>query len=163
MTSHTHLFKDDKGRWRTQSLFLENNYGGDAMYTLKDSDYEYKGTVYKSLKQLFINEEDTVEYEFANKYLGGWQHWKRICANKLYTALVDEWREELELKLRAKGVKRLIDRAINGDSYQAEKYLADRGFLGRKAGAPSKLEKEKGVKQTAHIADEYASDLARLQ
>jgi hypothetical protein len=74
--------KDKMGRPMTQALFLEIGYETDkAVYTLKDDDHTHNGVVYPSLKRLYLEMEDVVEYDFANTYLLGWSHWKRMNEN----------------------------------------------------------------------------------
>lgn len=149
------------GRPLTQSLFLELGYGADAIYTLKEQDYEYNGKNYPSIKQLYLNSEDPTEYEFASSYFLGWRHWQRLCENKNIRKHIDEWRDELEVKLRARGVKAVMLAASTGN-YQAAKWLADRGWDTRGAGRPSKLEVDKERKIQADIADEFQGDVVRL-
>lgn len=155
---------DSQGKPLTQGLFLEINYDENyAVYTLKEKDHEYNGKVYKSLKRLYIECEDPTEYIFATKYLLGWQHWKRICRNKLLLTHIQEWREELEIKLRAQGVRAMIDMsASESGSFQAAKYLADKGWDKREAGRPSKSELERRAKIEAVVSNEYSGDIARL-
>lgn len=152
---------DSTGRPITQSLLLELQYSPLAVYTIKDVDYEYNGKLYPSLKRLYLEEEDPTEYLFATKYLLGIKHWLRICDNKLFTPHVEEWRFELELKLRAKGVKGLIESAAKG-SQTSLKWLSDRGWSDRPAGRPSKDEIEREKKIQMNIASEYDEDLKRL-
>lgn len=154
-------FLDTGGRYLTQSLFLENNYTDFAIYTLKDYDHTYEGKVYPSLKKLYMELEDVTEYDFADTYLAGWNHWQRICANKLMSEHVAEWRAELELKLRARAAKKMMELADQGQ-YQAVKWLADRGWDTRAAGRPSKLEKESHVSSATKMAKEYDNDVIRL-
>lgn len=152
---------DSTGRPMTQSLFLEAQYSPYAIYTLKDEDHEYNGKLYPSIKKLYLQEEDPTEYQFATKYLLGIKHWYRIYENKLIQPHIDEWRFELELKLRSKGVKQLIN-AANKGSQSAARFLVDRGWSERAAGRPSKeeLEREKSIRLA--ISNEYADDIARL-
>lgn len=152
---------DSSGRPMTQSLFLEAQYSPFSVYTLKDVDYEYNGKMYPSIKKLYLETADPTEYEFATKYLLGIKHWYRIYENKLMQGHIDEWRFELELKLRSQGVKTLIS-AANKGSQSASKWLADRGWSDRPAGRPSKSEIEKEKKIQMHITDEYADDFKRL-
>lgn len=157
------LLVDKMGRPLTQSLFLEINYDAEvAIYTLKDYDHEYEGKVYPSLKKLFIQMEDLVEYEFANTYLLGWNHWLRICNNKLFKKHVEEWREELELKIRSQAVADIINMTAEEKSFQAAKWLADKGWDKRRAGRPSKEEVEKEKEVQASLHDEYGADIRRL-
>ena len=152
---------DTSGRPMTQSLFLENQYSPFAIYTLKDDDYEYNGKMYPSIKKLYLETLDPTEYTFATTYLLGIKHWYRICQNKLMKDHVDEWRFELELKLRSQGVKQLIMSA-KGGSQSASKWLADKGWSDRPAGRPSKEEIEREKKLQMNLHDEFADDAKRL-
>lgn len=155
--------KDSGGRPVTQSLFLENGYRTDlAVYTLKDEDHEYQGVVYPSLKKLFLAFEDPTEYEFANTYLLGWSHWKRLNDNKLMTGHFELWREELELRLRAQGIRAAIDQAADDKGFQAAKWLADSGWRKNAVGRPSKTEKLKEERMQARLDDEFKGDIARM-
>lgn len=154
-------FLDSQGRPITQSLFLENGYTSAAIYTLKDVDYEYKGKLYPSLKKLYLLEEDPTEYIFATKYLLGWKHWQRLYENKLLTKHIDEWRFELEMKLRSRAVQELMAQARKGNA-GASKWLADRGWAQRGAGRPSKTEIEREKKIQTNVLEEYSQDVLRL-
>lgn len=154
---------DTMGRPLTQSLFLEIGYSEYAVYTLKEFDYEYKGAVYPSLKKLYLKEEDPTEYVFAEKHLLGWQHWKRLCENKLVRKHVDEWREELELKIRSQAIRDMMNLcASENGNFSAAKFLADRGWEKRAAGRPSKAEKERQDRIEDRIQEEFAADVARM-
>ena len=155
------LLVDGHGKPLTQSLFLEIGYTDFAVYTLKDFDYEYNGKVYHSLKRLYIECEDPTEYEFANLHLLGWRHWLRLCENKQVAKHIDEWRAELEYKLRSKAVKMMLTSA-HGGNYQAAKWFADRGWSNKGAGRPSKADVEHEKKVQAALADEYSDDVVRL-
>lgn len=156
--------KDTSGRPLTQGLFLEVNYDEKyAVYTLKDEDYEYKGVVYPSLKKLFLESEDPTEYAFATKHLLGWQHWKRLCENKLLAKHIDEWKEELELKLRSQAIRDMQNLcASENGNFGAAKFLADRGWDKKAVGRPSKSEVERHLAVEKRIDDEFSSDVARL-
>lgn len=153
---------DSKGRFLTQSLFLEIGYNEDALFTLKDIDHFHNDKTYISLKSRYLELEDPTEYEFASQYLAGWRHWQKICENKLLKAHIQEWRAELEYKLRAQAVKSLIGQARTGN-FQASKWLADRGWETRAAGRPSKEEIEREVKFQAKAEDEFTADIIRLK
>lgn len=156
-------FKDSQGKWLTQSLFLEFKWNEDALYTLGDSDKEYKGRILPSIKRLYIELGDVTEYEFANEHFGGWNHWKKLRGNKAIAKHIDEAKDELELKLMATGVKQIIEHAKGDKGYQAAKWLADRGWDTRKAGRPSKDEVEGELKKQAQDADEYSADVLRFK
>lgn len=155
--------KDDSGRYLTQSLFLEKGYNDAAIFTFKDEDHTWKGKVYISLKKRYLEHEDPIEYDFATTYLYGWEHWKRIKANKMLAEEVNIWTEELELKLRSQAVKDLIDLGVEDKSFQAIKWLADRGWEKRGAGRPSKQDKLKETRMQGKIEDEFRGDVIRMQ
>src|SRR3546814_3940606 len=66
------------------------------------------------------------EYEFANKHLANWNHWKRLLANVIIRRYIDEWREELELKMKAKAVREMqaLVNSENGN-FKAAKYRSE--------------------------------------
>lgn len=154
---------DEMGRYITQSLFLEINYTDLAVYTLKDEHYEYNGKLYPSIKRLYLECEDPTEYEFANTYLCGWKHWQRLLDNKAIRKHIEEWREELEYKLRAKGIKRIVAEVNGANGMQASKWLADRGWSTRSAGRPSKAEIEREKEFASRVQDEFTADIVRLK
>ena len=154
--------RDTSGRPLTQSLFLELGYSDYSVYTLKDEDHTHKGTTYTSLKRLYLECSDPTEYTFAKQHLLGWKHWERLCANKIIKKHIDEWREELEVKLRSEGVLKTIEQARGGHSFQATKWLADRGWDKRAAGRPSKEEVERETRIQSKISDEFNDDVVRL-
>ncbi len=156
-------YKDDNGRYIVQGLFLEDRYNTDlSVFTLDGEDKLYKGKLYPSLKKLYLDHGDPKEYSFARKYLFDWGHWKRICGNAILKKHVEQWREELELSLVSEGVAALIDSALNEKSYQAAKYLADRGWDKGERGRPSKEEVEGELKRRADADSEFNEDFQLL-
>lgn len=154
---------DSMRRPLTQSLFLEIGYSDDAIYSLKEDDCEYNGKEYKSIKKLYLETADPTEYEFANKYFLNWSHWLRICNNKILAKYVAEWRDELEVKLRSAAYAQVYTQATQGGSYQAAKWLADRGWDIRKAGRPTKEEIEGEKAKQAKIDDIWQADIIRMK
>lgn len=157
-------YKDEKGRYIVQGLFLEVQYNTDlAVFTLDGVDKTYKGVVYPSLKRLYLECADPKEYTFANKYLFDWDHWQRVCRNSMLRAHVDKWREELELSLVSEGVSALIDLALNEKSYQAAKYLAERGWDKKARGRPSQDEVAEEIKKRADMEASFDDDFQLLK
>lgn len=158
-------FLDDIGRPLTQSLFLEINYDEKyAVYTLKEFDYEYNGRMYPSLKRLYLETMDPKEYLFATKHLYSWEQWQRICKNKVLAKEIDKWRYELDLKMSSLGVREMVSlmNSENG-SFQAAKYLADKGWDKRGAGRPSKEEIDRHLAVEDAIDKEFSADIKRLE
>lgn len=155
--------KDTMGRPLTQGLFLELNYDTEyAVYTFNDEDKTYKGVLYPSLKKLYLAEEDPTEYEFAKKHLLGWKHWQRMNENKVLREHFDEWREELEISIRAGAIMSIRDMTAEGTNFQAAKWLADRGWDKRGAGRPSKSEIDREKRINSRIGDELEADILRM-
>lgn len=157
------MLVDDRGRYKTLSLFLEIAYDSDAIFTLKDYDHEYNGKTYISLKRLFLEMSDPTEYQFATTHLAGWEHWQKICNNKRLNVEVEKWRVELELKLRAEGVQRILKSARSKGNWLAAKFLAEKGWETRAAGRPSKEDIEREIKIASTIQSEFEEDITRLK
>lgn len=158
---------DSKGSPLTQGLFLETSYGNTefVQYTLKSRDHMYKGRLLPSIKRLYLEMEDITEYNFAYKYFLDWEHWKRIKENKLIAKHMEGWREELEVKVAASGIRAMQEMAIDGDkpNFQAAKFIAERGWEKRSAGRPSKEAVQREARIAAKISDEFDSDIKRLR
>jgi hypothetical protein len=148
----------------TQKLFLEIGYDVDvAIYTLKEYDYEYEGKTYPSIKRLYLEMEDIPEYNFANTYFYSWNHWQRISNNKEIKKFVDEWRNELELKLRSQSIRTILDMTSDERGFQAAKYVAEKGWEKGQVGRPKKDTSEQDAKQEKRLHNEFAQDVARLK
>lgn len=157
-------FKDEKGRYIVQGLFLEDRYNTDlAVFTFDGEDKVYKGRTYPSLKRLYLEYCDPKEYNFAREYLYDWPHWQRLVHNKVVGRHIDEWRKELELHLVSEGVQILVDLAQTDRSYQAAKFLADRGWDKSERGRPTKQAVKEELKKRADDAAEFAEDFELLR
>ena len=164
----TNKFKDVQGRWRIRSLFYEDRLEGyEPLYTLNSEDREVNGVTYQSLRRIYLEEEHIVgcEYDFANKYLGGWKHWELICKSSYYKSVILEWKEELEIKQKAQHIRKMIMQSYSEGtaSFNATKYLLDKGYIEKDGkGRPKKEDVEKQAKIMAKAEAELADDLARL-
>lgn len=165
--NHT-KFKDEMGRYRTQSLFWElrhENY--EAHFTLKDYDIERDGKHYVSLKKLYMAYDHIpgFEYDFALDTLGSWDHWNKLCNDSipLIKDTIKAWRDELDVRLKAQGLKALIQASRDNDpkGVQAAKYLAEKGYQ-VKRGRPSKEEVERELKHSAKSRKDLETDLERI-
>jgi len=164
MTIDKKKFKDEKGRYIVQGLFLEDRYNTDlSVFTFDGQDKKYKGKTYPSLKKLYLEHGDPKEYSFARKYLHDWNHWQRLCKNAVVGRHIEQWRSELSLSLVSEGVMCLIDLAVNEGSYQAAKYLADQGWDKGERGRPSKEEVEGELKKRADADSEFAEEFKLLK
>lgn len=154
-------FKDTLGRYITQGLFLEPQLDPTfAVFTMQGEDRVYKGKTYISLKKLYLEMADPIEYEFATTYLYDWDHWKRMESNAFLMNNISKWREELELKLASEGFRAILDQSE--DNYQASKWLAERGWSKRGAGRPKKELEASERKLQEHLDNEFAGDVVRM-
>lgn len=154
-------FKNNRGAYLTTSMFIDFSYDYSlALYTWKDHDFSNEKGTFPSLKRLYLEMSDITEYEFACTYLDGWQHWKALLNSPACRKHIDEWREELELKLRAAGLRKMIDIAENEDkpSFQAAKYLAEAEWCGKK----TTQQKNKDNRQRTQLKTAFKADFERV-
>lgn len=155
------------GKWRTRSLFDDAQAYTSKLppfYTLKDHDTEYP-----SLKRLYLAEGDLTEYSFANKYLGGWDHWQFLLQSEWFIPHAQKWRTELELKLTSEALVRIREEAeADGrNAFAANKFLVSQG-ISKKAepsrrGRPSKDEIKRAAAEQAFSEQSITEDLKRLE
>jgi hypothetical protein len=104
-------YKNSSGVYLTKALFFETSVDPDkaqVVYTLKQEDHPIG---YPSLRRLYLETEDPTEYKFAQLHLGGWDHWKKFKDTDWFKEFLGEWREELELRLKSKAYKCIMDEA----------------------------------------------------
>jgi hypothetical protein len=145
--------KDNQGRYRTLSLFKE----------YKQEGFKWYWTI-PQLKKIYLeyNHIPHYEYEFANDHFEDWQHWEKVADGGMKFA-VDEWRAELDVKIKSKGINALI-KIASGDgasAIQAAKYLAEKGYA-QKRGRPSKAEVEGEKKRQAGDSELLKRDAERI-
>lgn len=155
-------YTDKQGRYRTRSLFVETigkdqkKAGFTPLYTLKGDPK------YIDLHDLYIQSGDPTEYIFAMKAFDSWQHFKHLESLAWFRYHLQEWREELEVKLRSDGIRALAEASAEGTrGISAAKFLADRGWE-KKRGRPSKDEVEREKRIQAQMQEELHEDAARL-
>lgn len=166
--------KDSMGRYRTQSLFWEFAFLNkerenvlEPLFTLKDYDLVKGEVTYPSLKTIYMTYDHVpgFEYEFALDVFGSWDHWNKLASETIPAIrnTIKEWREELEIKLKAQAIKSLIQTSRIDDvkGFNAAKYLADKGYAPTR-GRPSKEEVEREKKVQAGVSKELEADMERL-
>jgi len=146
------MFKDSINRWVTTGLFKET----------AGPNKEFICMSLKEARKAFMECGDILGVDFADKHLGGFQHWKAINASPVLRPIITEWEEELEVRIRSKQIKR-IDTLAEEGQFQAAKFLADRGWDKRAAGKPSKEEVTRETKVQAKIKDSFSADIARIK
>lgn len=157
-------FRGPVGRRYTVGLFYETceSDKSTVLYTLKDEDH--KG--FPSIKRLYMEEDDLTEYVFANKYFENWAHWKEISESSWFKPYITLWREELDLRTRAKALNRIREEADHGgkNSFQANRYLIEKGYetTSSKRGRPTKADIQAEAKRQAENDRQVSADAERL-
>lgn len=155
---------DSVGRFRTQSLFRETSYqvkDHDPIYTLKEVDPQGK---LPSLWKIYVELNDPTEYEFAKLCFGSWRHFRHLCTLRWFSDYINQYRDELQVKLQCEGIQRLKGHAQEKGGTPAAKYLAEAGWKGTKGkrGRPSTEEILGEKKRLALIDEEVGEDAQRM-
>ena len=135
-------------------------------WTLKEKDHTYQGVTYISMKKVFIEMEDVSEYEFAMSVLGSYPHWEHLTTRDWFKPHLEQWRKELNLKLKARAMKAIIKSATTEEnlSFQAMKYLADNQYIDKdkKRGRPSKEELKAELQKELESSKTFKDDAERI-
>jgi len=127
--------------------------------------------VWKALKEEYLTKMDPTEYLFAteSEILDGgatgdkWKHWEMITKSYYCKKDVLRWREELEAKMKALGIRNAIASAVAEKGFTASKWLAESGWKEKVAGRPTKREKERQARIEANVTDEIDELLDTMQ
>ena len=113
---------------------------------------------------VFIEYEDPTEYKPALELVGSWREWQRIKRDwKGFNGHIEDWKAELEVRLRSKAVDQINKLALDGGNFQASKWMAEVGYEKRSgAGRPSKSEKARAARELAEQAASTKEDKARI-
>jgi len=145
---------------------LPDNRNDLTLYSLKKKDHKVSGSIYRSLHKIYIEMEDPTEYEFAMSVFGDFSVWENLCNLSWFKHHHQQMQKELVLKLKARTIRGMINDLGEGKaSYNAQKYLADAGYLDdrqKKRGRPSKDELDGALKQAAQAKAATEDDAARI-
>ena len=172
------MFKNSQGLWLTRALFVDiATHGREeqlrsvepefAKFTLSTTDVSKFGKTYPSLHRLYVEMEDTTEYLFATKYLGGWTHWKALTECTFFENHLSAMREELSIKLKAKALQALQEVAGNPDDrryVEANKFLLKEALdlPSRPVGRPVTKGKKDAPTEVIREEKRIKEDLKRL-
>ena len=122
----------------------------------------------EALKEAYLAKEDPTEYFFAKEVFNDWDFWKDLRSYKGIAKEVEKWREELEVKLRAKSFIALLEEARDKksrNSYDANKMIVREGWklpeanVGR--GRPSKEDIKRELAKQAALEKEIMENAKR--
>lgn len=162
MSDKRDKYKGFGNKWLTEGLFLETTQGEDeyCLYTLQPWDRKKNGKFYPSLHKLFVEMGDVSEWNFANHYFDGYQHWLLIKSKPWFKEYYAKMVEELNAKIQHMAVEEMMGQVREGKASQATlQYLANKGYIEKAAvGKP----KRKKPEDKAKLYD-IKSDLARIK
>ena len=157
--------------YQTKGLFYETTLPDErpefgTSWTLKEKDLIVGDKTYRSMKRIYLDMEDVTEYDFAMATLNSYKHWERLVESPIIRKHIDQWRKELNLKLKARAMKAIINAATVDEksSFQAMKYLADNEYLDKKTkrGRPSKEEVSAELRRAVEINKTLKDDAERI-
>lgn len=160
-------FKNSSGVYLLRGLFFETTPADktSVVYTLKDRDHEG----YPSLKCLYLAISDFTEYRFATQCLGGLEHWDKLCECTWFQPYVEQWRRELDLKIKSEALARIMIEAERDSQvkFGANKYLLEKGWEPKspsasKRGRPSKAEINEEAQKIVENNGRLIEDMERL-
>lgn len=166
-------FKDNQGRWRTSSLFMETNKDESkypSIFTLGDTDRD--GRI--SMQRLYLAANDPTEYLAAKHIFGSLDCWDNLTRSPFFQPYLASWRKDLHGSIRSRGIRKIEEAAekgsVNGPQLAAAKWLATQEWDGNKlvqgkrsAGRPPKTsDPEMRLKEALDGIKEEEADLARI-
>jgi hypothetical protein len=130
------------------------------------TDEHMKQSEIDLLYERYLNTADPTEYRFAVKHLGSWAKWEALCSKEPIKDLIENWRRELEVKLRSEALQRIMEVASNEgtrDSLQANRYLLEANYGNKdKVGRPSKQAALAEAKKIVQHQNQVAADYKRI-
>ena len=115
-----------QGMYRTSALILETQEDQqkkiDAIYTLRDDNYVWKGKTFFSLRKLFLALDDLTGTKLANECFASYAQLESICQNTKVSGKWNEWHKELEAMQLARALETIIVQSEEGD-VQSSKFL----------------------------------------
>jgi hypothetical protein len=106
-----------------KDLFYEFARSKDSphvCFTIKPDDLHdlEHNQIYPSLHRLFVEFGDPTEYLFACHYFLNYAHWCDVRAHALVAPYLDQWRDELTMKIKADAILSIV-KASKGESKDA--------------------------------------------
>jgi len=151
--ANKHLFCTPTGKRLTVGLFFE---------TARTEEVEAEPHFYLAeWRKRYVEIADPTGYIAAMELMGDWEHWMFLRTSKAFSAIMDGWDKEVEVKLRSAAIKNLIVNSKSEKGQASAKWLAEAGFKMNvdKRKKDVKLQEEAIVKE---VASKVADDMERL-
>ncbi len=167
-------WRTDNGHWIKRELFVDVlRRFAEAHREFDESKCPYwlnkkidEDDTRPILRELFIQTGDTVGIKFANKYLGGWEHFQALLKCEWFSKAIQDWTIELKAMIKAKALERIQEIAEEGSaqSLQANKYLANEEYdeASSKRGRPTKEEVTGELKRQVKAVTQADEDYNRM-
>lgn len=166
MSFSTKFRNEQNVRYRKQLFWEMDTDKSNALYTLKDDDYQGLPSFYR----LYLETNDITEYTQATTLLDGVEHWDMLCEGEWFQPYLNKMRRALNLKLKAEAVSMLRQDALSESktSHAALKFLVQSGYDSsgperRRAGRPSKAEIARAAAEVNEKSQSIDDDFDRVQ
>jgi len=121
-TAFKHVLVDTTGRKLTTGLFEELADPASAIKPVfRLSDW----------RTTYVQLSDPTEYVAALVLLGNWEHWQALLTSTPFMVHLEQWRREVEVKVRSEAIIELVKQSKNTKGTMAAKWLAEAGFVAR--------------------------------
>ena len=107
-------------------------------------------------RDVYVRVADPTDYRAAMELLGNWDHWLALCASRPFMAHLEQWRKEVEVKLRSEAIKELVGQSKGAKGTMAAKWLAENGW------APRDMRKKKDRNEEQEVQGRVRGDAVRL-
>jgi hypothetical protein len=145
----------------TKAMFFQHRYGNKDLknpikptFTLREYDHDGCYSFYK----LFMAFDS--DYEAATGILGSWRHFQILSEVSWFKEKLEQWREEREIRDRAKAKATILTEVGNGN-VRAAVALQDL-YKNQGAGRPSRKAKEAEARKAAGIESKVSNILDRM-
>lgn len=146
-----HVLIDSTGRKLTTGLFEEL---ADPASSIKPvfrlSDW----------RKTYVELADPAEYQSAMALIGNWEHWQALLTSTPFVAQLEQWRKEVEVKLRSEAIGELVKQSRGAKGTMAAKWLAEAGFVQRDK--RNKKQREEASASEQESKSIVAADAKRL-
>lgn len=119
---------------------------------------------YIDARATFIELRDPTGRLWAERYLGSFEHWKRLSESSWFAPELTKWREELNAIFTSEAILRIqqIAASESTQALAASKYLAEQGWVSSKRGRPTKAEIQGELKREVRKLEAHEEDMARI-
>lgn len=161
-------YKGEKGHWLMRPLFVDipmPHATEDDTRRNYEPIFSLYGPVegYIDVRTTFIELEDPTGLLWAERYLGSWEHWKRLQEASWFATELSKWRDELDAIELSRAIKKIkeLSQGDTSAALPAAKYLAEKGWQ-KARGRPSKAEIAGELKKQVEIVEAHTNDAARM-